>query len=182
MTLSTFAILLGAGICALSLYALLQPAAVTRHVRAFPRNETLGFVLMGLGTAWFLYNLNSEAIADFAAYKKYMLIGFGAIGVLTCIYVRDFLAVRGFAICLLLLAWFTLNRTRWADSPTRLLLVVLAYVWVVCGMWFTISPWRLRDIINWSTATPQRVRIGSLAKIVLGAVILILGFTTFRQP
>lgn len=181
MTLSTLAILLGAAICTLSLFGVLQPALVTRHARAFPRNENIGFLLMGLGTAWFLYNLNNEAIADFAAYKKIMLIGFGAIGVLTCIFVRDFLAVRGLAVCLLLLAWFTLNRTRWADSPARLLLVVMAYIWVICGMWFTVSPWRLRDLIHWWTTNEQRVRFGSIAKVALGAVILILGLTAFRQ-
>jgi hypothetical protein len=181
MTLSTLAIVIGAVYGAIHLFALLRPEEFTRQARAFPRNETIGFVLMGIGTAWFLYNLQSEAIADFAAYKKYMLIGFGAIGVLTCIFVRDFLSVRGLAVCLLLLAWFTLNRTRWADSPLRLVLVVWAYVWVICGMWFTISPWRLRDLLNWWTATSGRLRAGGVLGLALGATVLVLGLTAFRQ-
>jgi hypothetical protein len=181
MTLSTLAILIGAVFCAIQLFALLQPEAFTKYARAFPRSEGIGFVLMAIGTAWFLYNLQAEAIADFAAYKKYMLIGFGAIGVLTCIFVRDFLAVRGLAICLLLLAWVTLNRTRWAESPARLILVVWAYVWVICGMWFTVSPWRLRDFLNWWTATAGRLRFGSVLQLALGATVLALGLTAFRQ-
>ena len=181
MTLSTLAILIGAGTSAGGLYGLLQPKAVVRQARAFPRSEPIGFVLMALGTIWFLYNLNSEAIADFAAYKKYMLLGFGALGLLTCIYVRDYLAVRGLSICLLLLAWFTLNRTRWAESPARLVLVALAYVWVIGGMWFSVSPWRLRDIINWCTASEQRMRIASVLKLALGAAILVLGFTALQH-
>lgn len=180
MTLSTLAILIGAAICVLHLYALIRPDSFTRQARAFPRSEGIGFVLMGLGTAWFLYNLNAEAIADFAAYKKYMLTGFGALGVLTCIYVRDYLAVRGLSVCLLLLAWFTLNQTRFADSTGRLVLVVLAYIWVLCGMWFSISPWRLRDLLNWWTANTSRLRAGSLLYLALGATILVLGLTTFR--
>jgi hypothetical protein len=182
MTLSTLAIILGAGTCALSLYALLKPADVMKQARAFPRSEPIGFVLMLLGTAWFVYNLNNEAIADFAAYKKYMLTGFGALGVLTCIYVRDYLAIRGLAVCMLLLAWFTLYRTRWAESPARLLLVVLAYLWVIAGMWLTISPWRLRDKINWWTATETRFRLGSIAKLILGVILLVLGLTAFKSP
>ena len=182
MTLSTLAIIIGAGTSAVSLYSLLRPAAVIKQARAFPRSEPIGFVLMLLGSAWFVYNLNHEAIADFAAYKKYMLAGFGALGVLTCIFVRDYLAVRGLAVCLLLLAWFTLNRTRWEESPARLVLVVLAYMWVIGGMWFTISPWRLRDIINWWTANESRFRIGSILKIILGATILVLGLTAFKGP
>ena len=181
MTLSILAILIGAVYCAIQLFALLQPAAFTRQARAFPRSEGIGFVLMGIGTIWFLYNLQSEAIADFAAYKKYMLIAFGAIGVLTCIFVRDFLAVRGLAVCLLLLAWFTLNRTRWEDSSARLILVVWAYLWVICGMWFTISPWRLRDFLNWWTANSNRLKLGSVLQLALGAIVLLLGLTAFRH-
>ena len=180
MTLSTLAIIIGAAYCALHLFALLQPETFARQARAFPRSETIGFVLMGLGTVWFLYNLNSEAIADFAAYKKYMLTGFGALGLLTCIYVRDYLAVRGLAVCLLLLAWFTLNHTRWEESPSRLVLVIWAYAWVICGMWFSISPWRLRDLLNWWTANTKRLRAGSLLQLALGATILLLGLTAFR--
>jgi hypothetical protein len=181
MTLSTLAILIGAVYSAIQLWALIQPETFARQARAFPRAEGIGFVLMAIGTAWFLYNLQAEAIADFADYKKYMLLGFAAIGVLTCIFVRDFLAVRGLAVCLLLLAWFTLNRTRWGDSPARLLLVVWAYSWVICGMWFTVSPWRLRDFLNWWTATGARLRLGSILQLALGITVLVLGFTALRH-
>jgi hypothetical protein len=181
MTLSTLAILIGAVYSAIQIFALLRPDEFSKHARAFPRSEGIGFVLMGLGTAWFLYNLQAEAIADFAAYKKYMLLAFGAIGVLTCIFVRDFLAVRGLAVCLLLLAWITLNRTRWADTPARLVLVVWAYTWVIGGMWLTISPWRLRDFLNWWTAHPNRLRIGAALQLALGVAVLVLGLTAFRQ-
>jgi hypothetical protein len=53
---------------------------------------------MMLGTVWFLWNLQQENISEFAAYKKLMLIGFGAVGVATCIYVRDFLACAGWRL------------------------------------------------------------------------------------
>ena len=180
MTLSTLAMLLGAAYSVPQVYALLKPKDFAERARAFPRCTGWGYALMGIGTVWFLYNLNAEAIADFAAYKKWMLVGFGAIGVMTCIYVRDYLPVRGLAVCLLLLAWYTLNRTRWADSPARLVLVVWAYSWVICGMWFTVSPWRLRDFLNWWTANDSRLRLGSMLQLVLGAVVLILGATAFR--
>lgn len=181
MTLSVLAMIIGGAYCLPQIYALIDPKDFTERARAFPRCHTSGYILMAIGTAWFLYNLNAEAIADFAAYKKWMLIGFGAIGVLTCFYVRDYLAVRGLSICLLLLAWFTLNHTRWADSPGRLVLVVWAYTWVVCGMWFTVSPWRLRDFLNWWTADRNRLRLGSIFQLTLGVVVLLLGATALRH-
>jgi hypothetical protein len=180
MTLSTLAIILGAGYSLLHAWALFNPQSFARQARAFPRNEAAGFVLMGLGTAWFLYNLNAEAIADFAAYKKWMLTGFGAIGILSCIYVRDYLAVRGLSVVLLLLAWVTLNHTRWAESDWRLVLVVWAYTWVIAAMWFTVSPFRLRDLLHWLTASESRLRLGSTVQLALGILVLVLGVTAFR--
>ena len=91
MKLSSLAILLGLGFGLPQLYGLLKPAKFRDAVRKFPRSEPVGYGLMLLGTVWFLWNLQQENISDFAAYKKVMLMGFGAVGVATCIYVRDFL-------------------------------------------------------------------------------------------
>ena len=134
---------------------------------------------MGLATAWFLRNLQTERLSDFANYQNYMLAGFGAVGVLTCIYVKDFLAVRGFAILLLLLAKLTLDTARWHDSPWRLILATWAYTWIIAGMWFTISPWRLRDWLGWMTANPQRLKVGCAIRLAFGLFITALGFLVF---
>ena len=181
MTLSSLAIIIGLIFSLPQIFALANPKAFTEQARNFHRNETIGFVLMGLGTLWFLHNLNNEAIADFAAYKKLMLLGFGAIGLLTCIYVRDYLAVRGFAICALLASWVTLNHTRWAASEWRLVLVVWSYFWIVVGMWLTVSPWRLRDHFKWLTENERRLKIVSALRLRVGIFIVLLGVTAFRK-
>lgn len=180
MRLSTLAVALGLILSAPQIYGLLKPSAFAAAARKFPRSPTWGFLLMGLGTVWFLWNVSNESISDFAAYKNLMLLGFGAVGVLTCIFVKDFLAVRGLAVVLLLLAKLMLDTARWHDSQWRLVISTLAYVWIFAGMWFTISPWRLRDIIQWSTASEQRVRLGSAARLALGVFVLTLGLTAFR--
>jgi hypothetical protein len=48
-------------------------------------------------------------------------------------------------------------------------------------MWFTISPWRLRDFLNWWTASHARLRAGGLLGLAFGATVLVLGLTVFRQ-
>ena len=83
------------------------------------------------------------------------------------------------AVVLLLLAKFTLDTARWHDSSWRLVLVVWAYLWVVAGIWFTISPWRMRDLLNWATANEQRVRLGSAIRLGIGLFVAILGLTVF---
>jgi hypothetical protein len=74
-----------------------------RAARKFPRNLPAGIFLMLLGTAWFLWIVNSEPIADFSVFKPYMMAAFAAVGIGSCIFVQDFLAVRGLAVVLLLL-------------------------------------------------------------------------------
>jgi hypothetical protein len=180
MKLSTLAVALGLIFSVPQVYGLLKPSAFAAALRKFPRSQLWGFVLMGLGTIWFLWNLNNESISDFAAYKSVMLVGFGTVGLLTCVFVRDFLAVRGLAVVLLLLAKLMIDTARWHDSEWRLVISTWAYVWIIAGMWFTISPWRLRDLIQWSTASEGRVRVTSALRLVLGALVLVLGLTVFR--
>jgi hypothetical protein len=180
MKLSTLSVVLGLIMAVPHIFGFLKPSAFAAAVRRFPRSESWGYALMGLGTAWFLWNLNRESISDFAAYKGIMLVGFGAVGVMTCIFVRDFLAVRGLAVVLLLLAKLMLDTARWHDSEWRLVISVWAYVWILAGMWFTISPWRLRDLIQWATANEKRVRLGSAFRFAFGLLVVILGLTVFR--
>jgi hypothetical protein len=179
MKLSTLASILGIAFALPQLFALAKPGSFTTQVRKFPRSAGWGYLLMAIGTCWFLYNLTHEAISDFAAYKNLMVGGFGLIGLLTCIFVRDFLAVRGLAITLLMVSWFILHTARNADSPWRLVLIVWAYFWIVTSMWFTVAPWRLRDYLNWATASQTRVRVGSAIRLAFGLLVLGLGLAVF---
>jgi hypothetical protein len=183
MKLSTLAILLGLGFGLPQIYGLLKPAKFREAVRKFPRNEPWGYALMLLGTAWFLWNLKNENIADFASYKSALLAGFALVGIATCVFVRDFLAVRGLAIVFLLLAKLMVDTGRpgLGDSHWVLVIQTWAYVLVIAGMWFTISPWRMRDLIQWGTATDQRVRVGSGLRLAFGLFVAILGLTEFRR-
>jgi hypothetical protein len=180
MKLSTLAVALGLIFSLPQFYGLAKPSAFAAALRRFPRSQQWGFFLMALGTIWFLWNLSNESISDFAAYKNVMLVGFGAVGLLTCIFVQDFLAVRGLAVVLLLLAKLMLDTARWYDSEWRLVISIWAYVWILAGMWFIISPWRLRDLIQWSTANEHRVRLASALRLALGLLVVVLGLTVFR--
>jgi hypothetical protein len=160
-------------------YGLLKPAEFGAAMRRFPRSLPWGYALMALATAWFVWNLKQENIADFAPLKPPMMIGFAALGVSACVFLRDFLAVRGLAIVMLLLAQFVLDVQRWHESGWKNVIALLAYLWVVAGMWFTISPWRMRDIINWKTATEQRICLGSAVRLALGILLVVLGLIVF---
>jgi hypothetical protein len=175
-------VLLGLGVALPQVYGLLKPAAFGAALRKFPRSLPWGYALMLSGTAWFLYNLKTDTIADFAAFKPLMLVGFGVVGVGACVFVQDYLAVRGLAVVVLLLAKVILDTARWAETQWRLVLVVWTYLWIVAAVWITFSPWRLRDFIQLLTASDRRVRIGSGFRLAFGLLLVVLGLTVFRQP
>ncbi len=180
INLSTLAVVLGLGMGLPQIYGLLKPAAFAASVRKFPRSLPCGVFLMLLGTAWFVWNLNLESISDFAAWKPALLAGFAAVGVASCIFVQDFLAVRGLAVVVLLLAKLMVDTARWSETEWRLVVVTWAYALVIAGIWFTVWPWHLRDLLNWATATEQRVRFGSALRLAFGLFVAALGFTVFR--
>ena len=163
------------------IYGLLNPTGFAAAARKFPRNTPIGYVLIGIATVWFLYYLKQESVADFASMKPVLFVLFAAVGLGTCVFVQDFLPVRGLAVLLMLLAKLLVDSARWVDTEWRLVLTTLAYFWVVAGMWFTISPWRLRDILIWATASDARVRMGSMIRLGLAVLLVVLGLTAIRK-
>ena len=182
LNLSTLSILIGLGMALPQIYGLMKPKEFAENVRKFPRNVPVGIALMLLGTVWFLWILNQESVSDFAAYKGLLLVLFGAVGVGTCIYVQDFIAVRGLAVLFLLVAKLMVDSGRTMLGQTHWVLVIQtwAYVLVVAGIWLTLSPWKLRDFLNWATADEKRVRVGSAIRLAFGLFVVVLGLTKFR--
>ncbi len=179
-SLSTLAILLGGAFAAINLPGVMNPAAFAAAARRFPRNTVVGWILTLLATAWFVRYVSQETVSDFAAIKTPLCVFFLAVGIGTCVFVSDFLAVRGLAVFLLVLAKCTVDTARGAETGWRLVLVTWAYAWVIAGMWLTVSPWRLRDWISWMTATPGRTRALSGLRLGFGLFVAVLGFTVFR--
>jgi hypothetical protein len=179
--LSLLAVVLGLGFGLPQIYGLVKPAAFGSAVRKFPRSFPLGVALMLLGTAWFIYNLSQESIADFASYKSILYMVFAAVGVGSCIFVQDFLAVRGLAVVLLLLAKLMVDtgRPTLPDTSWVIVFQLWAYVLVIAGIWFTVSPWRMRDLLDWGTATEKRIKVGCGIRLGFGLLVAFLGVAKF---
>jgi hypothetical protein len=112
-----------------------------------------------------------------------MFAAFAAIGVATCIFVQDFLAVRGLALVLMLLAKLMVDagRTKLPDTSWALVIQTWAYVLVICGIWFTVSPWRLRDLLEWGTANEKRIKVGCGLRLAFGLMVAALGVIKFKM-
>ena len=180
LKLSTLSVILGLLVALPSLFGLFKPKEFADAVRRFPRHTPVGYVLMLLGTVWFLYYVSQETVSDFANIKKFFYILFGGVGIGSCFFVKDFLPVRGLAVLFLLAAKLMVDTARWEETEWRLVIATWAYVLAVAGMWFTISPWRLRDILNWSVATESRTRLTNGARVAFGLFVIVLGLTVFK--
>ena len=130
---------------------------------------------------WPTYYVKAKGITIWDKYgNKYL--DMSQMGVGSCIFVQDFLAVRAIAVLALLLGKVMVDtgRPHLGESPFVLVIQVWAYVFVAAGIWFTITPWRLRDLLELATANATRVRIGSAIRLAFAVFILTLGLTVFR--
>ena len=182
MKLSLLTILLGVGMGLPQVYGLVQPARLASAARKFPRNLPAGIFLMLLGTAWFLWIVNREPIADFSVFKPYMMTAFAAVGVGSCIFVQDFLAVRGLAVVALLLGKLMVD----TGSP-HLGRIAVGSADPSVGLCID----RRRNLVyrhaleiarlfEWATATEARVKVGSAIRLAFAIFIVALGLTAFR--
>jgi hypothetical protein len=177
--LSTLSIWLGLCVAAVNLYGLLKPSEFRDVLRKLPRSLPAGWLFMLSATAWFMWNVSRESLSDFESLKPFLFMLFVGVGVGSCFFVQDFLAVRGLAVLMLLLGKLMVDSERWAASDWRLVIAVWAYLLVVAGMWYTVSPWRLRDLLYWATASEKRIRVGSAVRCAFGLFVAFLGFKVF---
>jgi len=81
--------------------------------------------------------------------------------------------VRAIGFFLILAACPVLDAAFLEPPVTRLLLVALAYVWIVKGMFWVGMPYLMRDQIAWATASPERWKALTLAGVGYGAAVLV---------
>lgn len=161
-------------------YALVREKETIAWAAAFPRCRVGATVLLAIAAVWSFLLVRSIDLGEFSPLRNVMLVGIVAGAILSWIYVPEFLAVRSLGMLLLLAAEPLLESAVLRDEPTRLLLVVLAYAWVVAGLFFVGMPYVLRDAITWVTAVPQRWRAGAVAGIAYGIALMLCAAILWR--
>ena len=128
MSLLTATLVPAALLLALGFPLLLNHSGFIATLKALPRSTTAAYLFFGTGAAWFLYAIWHLSPADFGEYRGWLLLGFGAVAVLSFRSVPDFLAVRGLCALVLLGAMPFLDAAYMQfDQPQRLFMVTLVY-------------------------------------------------------
>ncbi|MDR0536329.1 MAG: hypothetical protein LBG65_08315 [Puniceicoccales bacterium] len=125
---------------------------------AFSRSGLAAVLCFGGGALWFLAGIHMLGESDLAGFSRSLLMGvFGAAALLSFRFLRDFLAVRGLGILLLLLARAFLD-AGFMQHPYNLALSVVSYFFVLLGICWGVMPYRFRDWAGILLATSARAR------------------------
>jgi len=155
------------------------PDQFSDFARKFPRSVIWGRVLAAIAALWAAIIMYNAAVDDFAWLKPIVVIGMPIAYWLVIQFADQFLAIRAQAALLLLVAKVVLNAADLSDQPSRLVITVLAYLWVCAAIWMASAPHQVRDVIGFITAKRGRCRISSLVGVVFGVVLVVLGLCVY---
>lgn len=173
VSLKTVGWVVGTALVMAHVYAFLNFEKLKPFLIGMPRNERLGVAILAIDFAWALLVWSEMDLGEFYNLERpvQMILIAGFFGV--AIYVKEFLAVRAIGFFLILAACPVLDAAFLEPPVTRLLLVALAYVWIVLGMFWVGMPYLMRDQITWAIASPGRWKALTAAGIAYGAAVLV---------
>ncbi len=177
--LAMMAIGIGAVAVLGKLPGILAPSAMRAGLVAFPRSRVLGRFLAALDlvvSAWLVWDMPESW---FTPYRQSLWVLCPLSIVLVCVFLDELLAARALGGLLLLAAAPVLDIARFHPSPARLVMVVLAYLWVIPGLLIVSNPWWFRKLAAPMAATDLRCRLASAAGVSAGLVLIALGIWVY---
>jgi len=177
MTLFQATLFTGIFLTAFGAHFLWHGMRAAKSVQAFPRSRVAAYILLGTAAAWFLYKVTQLGPADFGQYKNLLFGIFLVVALGSFIYVPDFLAVRGLAALILLIAGSLLNAAYMELPMARLFLVSFVYLAIIVALYLGANPFRLRDFFEWLYRKEIRPRIFGGFFAVYGCLLLGVALT-----
>ena len=179
ISLHTIGLIVGLLLLAIHLIALVRPDQAKDWLVRLPRSKSLGIAFLALDSIWAFWLVSNMDLGEFSQYRTWLQIGVPIGFVLTMIFGDEFLAVRALGMLALLAAEPVLSAAFLRPEIARLLLVILAYVWLTLGLFWVGMPYVLRDQIDWITQTSRRFRALTIAGLAYGLVVLICAVAVY---
>lgn len=154
-------------------FGLINPGASIRFARDFPRSRLMGTILLLIATVWSFVLVRNIDLGEFSKLRGIMLVGIVAGALLSWAYVEEFLSVRALGMLLLLAADPLLESAALRSEPSRLILALLAYAWVVAGLFFVGMPFILRDAVQALTADRRIWTSAAVGGFLYGVVLAV---------
>jgi len=178
--LSTASLGTGLVLATSSLPGLLMAESVRQFLLKLPRSFTAGVVMLIASALWVLWLLSFVLdLGEFTPQRGNMILLVLALAIATAVFLPDFLFCRAWGIFLLLSTEILLSACFPHDTPWKLVLVVMAYSWAVCGLVFVCAPYTLRNLLERWNSSSTMTRISSSLNLLLGLLLIILSQTAF---
>ena len=166
-------IALGLLLLAVHLWALLRGEKAKAFLRAFPRSYPWGVALLAVGFVWSMMVMQATDMGEYFFLRRWLLFLLPVAFVLVISYVKEFLAVRALGSLMLLAAAPVLYAAFLQPQTSRLLLPILAYAWIIGGMFLVGMPYLMRDGVDWLLKSDGRWKAAVGFGIGYGAVLLV---------
>jgi hypothetical protein len=150
-----------------------RPEETKLWLKQMPRSRFLGNCLLAIDAAWTFWLVTNMDLGEFAQFRTWLQIGVPIVFILTIFFVDEFLSVRALGIMALLAAEPILSSAFLRPETARLLVVILAYVWLTLGLFWVGMPYLLRDQITWITKTGSRFKAVTVAGLTYAVVVLV---------
>ncbi|MDD3276947.1 MAG: hypothetical protein PHP93_07865 [Kiritimatiellales bacterium] len=173
--LSIVSFLIGLLALAIGVISMLKPARVLADTERFPRSTWPGRILAAIDLIWAAYNLTLMHLGIFDAWKVH-LFWIVPVAIYLCVkYLDELLSPRALGGLFLLAAGPVLAAARWHPSDWRLVITVIAYLWILLGLTFLLEPWWFRRLMPRLVGTNNlTVRIGGGIKTLIGLGLIAL--------
>jgi len=179
-SLTQVGLVVGVFLIVIHAVALANPVGTARFLRAFPRSVLNGRILLVLAAAWSYWLVGVADLGEFSHLKPMLQIAVPVGAVLAWIFVDEFLSVRALGTLALLAAEPVLSAAYLQEPISRLLIVALAYVWILIGLFLVGMPYLLRDAVAWITARAGIFRLAAVAGLFYGVLLIACSFLFWR--
>ena len=177
--LSLISILVGTLAIAVRLPGVLAPATFRDIAVKFPRNVPVGRILLGIVAMivwWVMYHAATD---EWKWAQPLIFVGVPVAYALVYHFMPHYLALRALAALLLLVAKPMVDAADASLAPGRLIVTVVAYLWVIAAIWMTTAPHHFRDLLGFVMANDRRCRLACGAGIVVGLALVSLGVLVY---
>ena len=179
LSLDHIACAVGIAILLVNVPAICWPEKFMQAARAFPRSRIPAWALTALDLFWVSWIVSHAYLGRFEYLKPAIYVAAPLAFCLIVVFMDELLAPRALGGLLLLIANPVLHTARWHPSNWRLVLTVLAYLWVVAGIVLVLNPYRFRQLVERINLTPSRTRLLGGLRCLLGLLLLILGLAVY---
>ncbi len=173
LSLRTVGLLVGAALLIGHIFALLRQEKILPWLSTVPRSQNIGTVFLTISFLWAWIVATSMDLGEFNQARSLAQFALPVFFVGMLFIANDYLGARSIGMFLLLAACPVLDAAFLKQPQSRLLLSLLAYAWIIVGLFWVGMPFTMRNQIAWLQAKPARYRLMCFAGIGYGILLLV---------